>query len=80
MADKRFPYYNYELQFIKEYVEKKFGERITLQKLKTELSNHSLLITPLSTTTISKILKENSTIVLRKALVFEFAATLKYQS
>ena len=80
MADKRAPDYSYELRFIKEYMEKNFGERITLQKLKTELSSQNLLSTPPSTTTISKLLKENSTIVLRKALVIEWAATQKFQS
>ena len=53
MADKRSPDYSYELQFIKEYMEENFAERITLQKLKTELSNQNLLTPPPSTTTIS---------------------------
>ena len=43
MANKRSPDYSYELQFIKKYMEKNFRERITLQKLKAELSNQNLL-------------------------------------
>ena len=38
-------------------MEKSIRERITLQKLKTELNNQNLLTTPPSTTTISKLLK-----------------------
>ena len=42
MTDKRSSDESYELRFIKEYIEKNFGERITLQKLKTEQSNPNL--------------------------------------
>ena len=71
MADKRDHDYNIELRFIKEYMDKNFGERITLQKLKTELSSQNLLTIPLSTTTISKILKEKLNYSFKKSVEFE---------
>ena len=79
MADKRAHDYNIELRFIKEYMDKNFGERITLQKLKTELSSQNLLTIPLSTTTISKILKEKLNYSFKKSVEFEWAATQKFK-
>ena len=68
MADKRAPDYNIELRFIKEYMEKNLGERITLQKLKMELSSQNLLTIPPSTTTISKLLKEKLNYSFKKSV------------
>ena len=68
MADKRAPDYSYELRFIKEYMEKNFVERITLQKLKKELSSLNLLTTPPSTTTISKLLNKKLNYSFKKSV------------
>ena len=58
-SKSRSPDYSYELNFISQYMDKNFGERITLQKIKDELKVHRPAIIPPSTTTISRLLKEN---------------------
>ena len=58
-SKSRSPDYSYELNFISQYMDKNFGERITLQKIKDELKVHRPAIIPPSTTTISLLLKEN---------------------
>ena len=58
-SKSRSPDYSYELNFISQYMDKNFWERITLQKIKDELIIHRLVIILPSTTTISRLLKEN---------------------
>ena len=58
-SKSRSPDYSYELNFIIQYLNKNFWERINLQKIKDELIIHRLVIILPSTTTIFLLLKEN---------------------
>ena len=67
-SKSRIPDYTFELNFIREYMETKFGERITLQKIKDELKANNLATTPPSTTTISRLLKEKLNYSFKKSV------------
>ena len=48
-SKNRSPYFTFELNFIREYIETNFGERITIQKIKDELKIKNPDVTPPST-------------------------------
>ena len=74
-SKSRSPEYTFELNFIREYMETKFGERITLQKIKDELKASNLAITPPSTTTISRLLKEKLNYSFKKSVSLRISNT-----
>ena len=56
-------------------METKFGEMITLQKIKDELKASNLAITPPSTTTISRLLKEKLNYSFKKSVSLRISNT-----
>ena len=73
-SKSRSPDYTFELNFIKEYMETKFRERITLQKIKDELKASNLEAPP-STTTISRLLREKLNYNFKKSVSLRISNT-----